>query len=236
MQSRIPLNRNAHPPLVGKHTHTHRHIIERQRKKETERKSEEIPQSVGAQMYKTGKVLLSQIKGSISPPSLRYCCHSLSLSILVPRFPTTHDFTHIWCKPRQREGMKWDERKRKDEPVTFDRLGKAFFPHHGPAPLLFAIFPTCFNKAPFLSWYPISQPIPFSFRQCVWLCLCLTLPFLCTLCPCIPGNRWYHLVQSWEQGLKQEGEAACRVYKIWCILPHFCVFFPLCVSLLSAAF
>lgn len=41
--------------------------------------------------------------------------------------------------------------------------------------------------------------------------LWFTLPFLCTLCSCIPGNRWYHLDQSWEQGLQQGGEYF-RVY------------------------
>lgn len=41
-----------------------------------------------------------------------------------------------------------------------------------------------------------------------------TLPSLSTLCPCILGNRWYHLVQSWEEGLQRGGECLrlCAIF------------------------
>lgn len=53
--------------------------------------------------------------------------------------------------------------------------------------------------SPLISY--ISAFLHFSFRLWVCLCPCLTLPFHCILFPCIPSNRWYHLVQSREQGL-----------------------------------
>lgn len=54
--------------------------------------------------------------------------------------------------------------------------------------LPFAISTTCFNTAPFLSWYPISQPPSFLFQaMCMALLPMPHPPFsLCMLCPLYP--------------------------------------------------
>lgn len=129
-------------------------------------------------MYKIGRFYCFKSRTvSLLHPSGTLPFSSLLFSSLIS---TTHAVTHICTIAlltpyRQRRRMKWDVRMREEEGWTSNlwQAGRLSFSPCDPAPLHFAIFPTCFNKASFLSWYPICQPPSFLFQA---MCMALPMP------------------------------------------------------------
>lgn len=163
-------------------------------------------------MYRAGRFHCFKSKESISPPSR--CCFPLPSYSVLSNF-TTQGFTksYIVAHLTLSWWREWNEMKERgqqmDGPVTSHWV-LSWPSSLCPCPIIFAIL--LFQQGPFsFLIHNISGCLPFPFRLCAWLCRCLTLPFLCTLCPCIPGNRWYHLVQSRDQGLVHGGGCLCVI-------------------------